>query len=90
MRKVIAKSIKGKEYLYSRKECYSVSAKKAKLICDTLNRLQWQLKDGETWFIHEIDDIEYKYCNAVFQQFIAGKNGIRIKNYYSVLPGANW
>lgn len=89
MKTVIAKSIKGKEYLYSRKDCYSVSPKKARLVCDTLNRLQWGLKDGETWFIHEVNDIDYKYCNAVFQQLTAGKTGIKIRNYLSVYPGSN-
>ena len=90
MKKVIAKSVKGHEYLYSRKECYSVSPKKAKLVCDTLNRLAWKLKDNETWFIHEIDDIDFEYTNAVFQQLIAGKTGIKIRNYMSVYPGFNW
>lgn len=90
MKKVIAKSIKGKEYFYSRKDCYSVSHKKARLVCDILNRLQWQLKDNEVWFIHEIDDTEYKYCNAAFQQLTAGKTGIKIRNYLSVYPGYKW
>ena len=88
MKKVIAKSIKGHEYLYSQKDCYSVSAAKAKLVCDTLNRLAWNLRDNETWFVHEIDDFDFKYTNAAFQQLIAGKTGIKIRNYLSVYPGA--
>lgn len=88
MKKVIAKSVKGHEYLYSRKDCYAVSAAKAKLVCDTLNRLAWNLKDNETWFIHEIDDFDFKYTNAAFQKLIAGKTGIKIRNYLSVYPGA--
>lgn len=88
MKKVIAKSVKGHEYLYSRKDCYSVSAVKAKLVCDTLNRLAWNLKNNETWFIHEIDDSDFAYTNAAFQQLVAGKTGIKIRNYLSVYPGA--
>ena len=90
MKKIIAKSIKGQEYLYSRKYSFSVSPKKAKIICDTLNRIKLNINDSEIWFIHEIDDIEYQYTNACFQQFVAGKTGIKIRNHLSVYPGAKW
>ena len=89
MHKIIAKSINGQEYLYSEKYCYSVSAKKAKIICDTLNSLQWQLRSNEIWHIYDLDELDYKYTNAVFQQLIAGKKGIRIKYHWSVYPGSN-
>jgi len=64
--------------------------KKAKFVCDTLNRLSWKLKDNETWFIHDINDIDFEYTNAAFQCFTAGKTGIKIKNYMSVCPGGRW
>lgn len=88
MHKIIAKTIKGSEYIYSRHDCFSVNPKKAMAVCNALNNHSWNLKDNELWHIYTIPDIDFRYCNAVFQQFQAGKKGIKITYKYSVYPGA--
>ena len=52
---VIAKAIKGQEYLYNRNTVLLVPAASAQLICDSLNTAQYRLKDGEVWHLFERD-----------------------------------
>lgn len=58
---VIAKSIKGQEYLYSQRDIYLVSKASAKLAAETLNKNNWNLKDNQTWFIHELSEYELQW-----------------------------
>ena len=79
MAKIIAKTRIGQEYIYSKKKQYAVADAKAAAVCETLNRIGWNLKDGEAWRVYEIGEWELKYIAAGYQRFIAGKNGIRVR-----------
>jgi hypothetical protein len=74
--KVLAISIKGKEYLYNARTAHKANAKKIEQIRDALNRQGWKLKTGETWFIHDINQYDTAFEYAQFQSFKAGKRGL--------------
>lgn len=61
MKTVIAKSIKGQEYLYSQNDIFIVSKASAKLAAETLNKNNWNLKDNQTWFVYELSDYELEW-----------------------------
>ena len=78
---VVAKSVKGKEFLYSSKSCHSVSKASAKKICKILNENNYQLEDNQTWFIHEIDSYSNGAIFAEQQKFMIRK-GIVTRKYF--------
>ena len=55
MKKFVAKSVLGKEYLYSQKCAFIVPNKSAKRIRDTLNANHVTLEKGEIWHIYDCD-----------------------------------
>lgn len=67
MKKIIAKTTIGQEYLYSTRACYGVSNTAANDICKVLNDCNWQLSSGEKWQVYDAGDYEYTYTNAAFQ-----------------------
>ena len=69
MEKMIAKAIKGKEFLYSRNSAHSVSAAGAKAICDALNSARYQLKENEIWHVFDCGWYEKEYTAAGYQKF---------------------
>ena len=71
----VAKSVKGKEFLYSAKSAHSVPKASSKIICSILNKVKYQLSDNEVWFIHEIDKYDSAFDYASFQRFSI-RNGI--------------
>lgn len=72
---VIAKSLEGREYLYNPRSARAVSARSAKKILEVVNRYRYQLKDGETWYIHDVDQYDAAYDYAQYQAFRI-RNGI--------------
>jgi len=74
---IIAKSVVGQEYLYKAASAIRVSRAKAQDIVDALNRKQWQLPDGYTWFTHEVDRYDKAYDYAMHARITCGKRGIR-------------
>lgn len=87
MYKIIAKTTEGKEFFYSRKDCFSVSKASCQKICNALNQAKYQLKDNEKWFVYDISDFDIKYTNACFQKLNTRKGKIYITEYWSVYPG---
>lgn len=74
---IVAKSPKGREYIYSGRSAHKVAKAKAQMICDKLNELGYQLDPGEVWHVHDIceyDAIPYDY--ALSQTFVWGKRGL--------------
>lgn len=60
MKKIIAKTISGAEYIYSKLETYQVSNKSADIICQSMNRAKYNLKNNEIWHIYTVSDYTYK------------------------------
>lgn len=50
MRKLIAKTIEGREYMHSRKSCF-FAERNAKAICDALNAEKYNLNGGSGTFM---------------------------------------
>ena len=91
MKKIIAKTIKGSEYLYSRISCYAVSAAKAEIICKALNDNRYKLtNDTEIWKVYNISEFDIRYTNAVCQKLILRQGKIKTQEYWTVCPGGNW
>ena len=77
---VIAKSIKGREYLYSTVEMYAVSKCSSQAICNELNKIRYNLQEGETWNIYE----RYAYDNEQPNGKLFVRNGV-LKLKHTVL-----
>jgi hypothetical protein len=65
-KRIIAKTITGQEYLYS-KVYYQVSKASASIICNAMNASNYQIKPGtsEYWKVYEAGD--YTYKNAFYK-----------------------
>lgn len=62
---IFAKSIKGKEFMYSKKHSVLCKSKKqAEQLADFMNshndkaKNDWKLKDNEIWWVYEIGNFE--------------------------------
>lgn len=73
MGKLIAKTIAGKEYVYSRKSAHAVSAAAAEYICNVLNEKKYKLKEGEKWHVYDCGCYEMEYTEAGSQKFTRRK-----------------
>ena len=71
---ILARSVKGNEYLYAIRSAHKVSKAKAKMIADALNRIQYKIKDNEVWYVHEIDQYD-QACTFAERQSFAVRQG---------------
>ena len=72
MRKLIAKTIKGKEYMHSRSQAYFAD-KNADKICEALNKAKYKLKDNERWHVYDYDCSQAAYVEQAVSITKAGK-----------------
>ena len=82
MEKIIAKSVPGREFLYSPRSAHHVSKASANKILTVLNRTRYDLKDGEIWHVFDVDRFEYEGCLAYTQSFTI-RNGIVSERKYN-------
>ena len=75
--KVVAKSVKGNEFLYSAKSAHKVAKASAEAICKALNDSNYDLKNGETWFVHDVDKYDNAFQYAEWQSFTRRNGTIR-------------
>lgn len=66
MKKLIAKTTIGQEYLYSRSTAHYVPSCSADRICSALNRSRFELHDGETWHVYDVEYGDDLYINQKF------------------------
>ena len=66
---ILARSEKGREYLYIPSSARAVSSKNAATIRDILNANKYQLLYGETWHMHDVDEFDTAYWHAQYQRF---------------------
>ena len=58
--KILAKALKGREFMYDYTTAHSVSARSAKAICDILNEYKYDLNsERQVWHIYDIDEWEF-------------------------------
>lgn len=73
--KIVAKSVKGHEFMYNPTSAHEVSNNSAEYICKVLNNYRFNLKGDETWFIHDVDKYDRAYDYAMYQRFTV-RNGV--------------
>ena len=76
MAKMVAKAVKGQEFLYDRNSAHKVSERRAQLICNALNDKRWKLKDGQVWHVYECGWYEQEYTGAAYQSFVRRNGGL--------------
>ena len=67
--KIVAKSTKGQEFLYSVRSAHEVPKTSAEIICNALNDAHYDLAENEVWHIHDVDRFDRAYEYAVTQRF---------------------
>ncbi len=72
MRKLIAKTLVGKEFMHSRTHAYFVD-KDADKICEALNKAKYNLKEGECWHVYDYDNGQTAYVEQVISLTRTGK-----------------
>ena len=72
MRKLIAKTLIGKEFIHSRSHAYFAD-KDADDICETLNKTKYKLKEGECWHVYDFDYGQTAYVEQVITLTKTGK-----------------
>lgn len=72
---ILAKSCKGREFIYSPASARRVSARSAETIAHIVNGCGYQLKDGQVWHVHNVDQYDTAYEYAMCQQFRI-RNGV--------------
>lgn len=71
MKKFVAITTPGTEYLYKGSSAHSVSCASAEKILSVLNRVRYKLKDGEIWHVY-IEEGSYSN-HAAYQSFTIRK-----------------
>ena len=71
MKKLIAKTLKGKEFIHSRNDAYFAD-KNADKICDALNKANYKLKEGECWHVYDFDYAQTAYVEQTISLTRAG------------------
>ena len=67
--KILAKSAKDHEFMYSAQSAHAVSENSAEKIRDILNEYKYKLDDHSIWFIHDVNCYDAAYDYAQFQKF---------------------
>lgn len=75
--KLIAKTIKGKEFLHSKKESGFVSDSSANKICNLMNDIRFRLNnENECWHVYDYD---YSMDDYVFWRFYIYNGIVKMK-----------
>lgn len=72
---ILAKTITGKEFIYSARSAHKVNKKNAEKIAECLNNCGFMLKDGEKWHVYEVDQYDNAFIWAEDQTFYITKGG---------------
>lgn len=79
---IVAKSVKGQEFLYGARTAHKVPKASAQKICKALNDANWKLNGGEIWFVHEVDQYDSAFEYAEWQSFSIRNGAIKRKTQY--------
>jgi len=72
---VVARAIKGHEFLYSAASAHRVAEKKAQKIADALNRAEYGITPEQTWFVYDVGMYDNAYAYGEMQGFQLRKDG---------------
>ena len=77
--KVVARSVKGREFLYSAASAHKVAPKKAQMIADALNHAGCGITPEQVWFVHDVGMYDNAYAYGEVQEFQMRKDGSIIR-----------
>lgn len=72
---IIARTLKGHEYLYSIGSAHAVTKSKAEQIKNMLNAYQYGITPEQAWHIYDVNEFDKAYDYAMFQRFTLHKDG---------------
>lgn len=78
---ILAKTLKGQEFVYNPKTAMQVSKASATKICEIVNSCKFRIKPekGETWHVYEIDKYSFAFDYAQFQRFTIRKGIVKAR-----------
>ena len=77
--KIVAKSVKGKEFLYSARSAHQVKGLAAEKMAEFLNAQKHDLKADEVWHVHDVGPYDNAYGYGAIQMFERKRNGQIVK-----------
>lgn len=77
MKKLIAKTIEGKEFLHSKKDAFFCE-RNAQKIANALNDARYLLDKDEKWFVYDYDFMQEYYVSRKI--YSTAKGAIKTKN----------
>jgi len=72
---VVARAIKGQEFLYSAASAHRVAENKAQKIADALNRAQYGITTEQVWHVFDVGMYDNAYAYGEMQGFQMRKDG---------------
>ena len=72
---VVARAVKGKEFLYSAASAHRVTPKKAQMIADALNNVQYGITPEQVWFVYDVGMYDNAHAYGEMQGFQMRKDG---------------
>lgn len=82
--KVLAKTIRGREFMYNAATAHKISEKSAVKIRDAVNAAGFQLNadKNEIWHIYEIDEYDNAFYYAENQSFFIYRGVLKARTMY--------
>lgn len=78
MATIIAKTRERQEFIYSKRNSYSVPKSSANKIVTIMNNVRWNIQQGEKWHVYEIGEWEKDYCAAGHQRLSIRKGIVTV------------
>lgn len=75
--KIVALSVKGKEFLFSYKNAFFAPDSSAQKMADILNKNQYKTTSDTTWFVH---DKQYGDTDRIFYKLYFNRGKLKIKS----------
>lgn len=72
---VVARAVKGKEFMYSAASAHRVAEKNAQTIADALNRAQYGITPEQVWHVFDVGMYDNAYAYGEMQGFQMRKDG---------------
>ncbi len=80
-KKFVAITVEGSEFLYSRGFMIAVPTSTAQLICDALNKVRYELKPNQKWWVYDNDDVSDDWIEYEIRRFSKKAGKLRIQYY---------
>lgn len=80
---IIAKAVKGKEFLYNARTAHQVSKASAQKICEIVNQFKYLLgsNNNEVWHVYEVNEYDKAFYYAQYQKFTIRKGIVTARHY---------